>query len=363
VELPDAKAIFPYLGLFTLVTLTPGVIGDPIPTLFEPPLSVIRGKEFAKARSNASPTGKNVARIFAPLALVDDSPRNLGAIPISPDDQTFNEKRYWRLPVSSAHIFAALIGRLDDDLSDCLDIRLARIIHSILTLQCFEKPLPYEIHGNVRPSNGGGGGGHVPNDDNQGGRGPMGSRTPSKRKRAVKSGASPSKRTKKVRTTSGGSESRAFDESGGELLARFDFPLLNHSRNLEFPSVGQYQNQQSDHFQIASSTYIPEDDVSAHLISSVRDDDSDFEDGLSECLFLNVNAISLIIILTIRRICHNSSRQGQSSYMAIWPLVFDQQDCFHCQGYKSYMNLPSLSLPQSFPHYIVYCLVSWYCIL
>jgi len=227
VGLPDAKAISPYLGLFTLVTLTPGVIGDPIPTLFEPPLSIIRGKGFAKARSNACPTGKNVARIFAPLALVNDSPQNPGAIPISPDDQKFNEKRYWRLPVPSAHIFAALIGRLYDISSDCLDIRLAAIIHSILTLQYLDKGLPYEIHGNGRLCNGGGGVGRGPNDDNKGGRGPRGGRTSSKRKRARgKSDASPSTRTKKVRTTSGGSKSTLVMNWVVGLLPRSDLPLL-----------------------------------------------------------------------------------------------------------------------------------------
>jgi hypothetical protein len=217
VELPDAQAIFPYLGLFTLVPLDPGMIRDPIPTLFEPPLSIIRGKNFVKAHSNASPTNKNVARIFAPLALVDDSPRNLGAIPISPDDQTFNEKRYWRLPVPSAHIFAALIGRLQDITSDCLDIRLAEVIHSLLKLQQLGEHLLDENDGNVGPSNAGGGGGSGPNDDNKGGRGPKGGgRTSSKRKHAGgDSGASPSKSTKKARKMSGGSESKACDESGG----------------------------------------------------------------------------------------------------------------------------------------------------
>jgi len=219
VGLPEAKAIFPYLGLFTLVTLDPDVLGDPIPTLFEPPLSIIRGNKFVKAHSNASPTDKNVARIFAPLALVDDSPQNLGAIPLSADDQTFNENRYWRLPVPSAHIFASLIGRLQDDFSDCLDIKLTEVIYSILKLQHLDEHLPDENDENGGPSNGGGsgGGGSGPNGDNKGGRGPRGGgRTSSKRKRAgSKSGAPPSKGTKKARKTSGGNESRACNESGG----------------------------------------------------------------------------------------------------------------------------------------------------
>jgi len=110
VDLPDAKVIFPYLGLFTLVTLNPTrVIGESISMLFVPPLSIIHGKNFVKATSDTLPTSKNVTCIFDPLALVNNSPFNPGAIPISPDDQAFKEKRYWRIPVHPAHIFAALV--------------------------------------------------------------------------------------------------------------------------------------------------------------------------------------------------------------------------------------------------------------
>jgi hypothetical protein len=221
VELPDAKAIFPYLGLFTLVTLNPTrVIGDSISTLFVPPLSVIRGKKFVKAASGTFPTAKNVARIFDPLALVNNSPFNPGAIPISLNDQAFKEKRYWRIPVPPAYIFAALIERLHYDSSGCQDIRLAKTIHYILGLQSLDEYPPDENDGNGRPSGDSG-----PNDDNEGGGGPRGGgRAFSKRKDAGgKSGASSRKGIKKARKISGGSRTRACDESGGKCLCSFWF--------------------------------------------------------------------------------------------------------------------------------------------
>ena len=253
-DLPDAENIFPYLGLFTLVTLSPPrVIGDSLATLFVPPLSVIRGNKFVKARPNASPTSKNVARIFESLALVPDSPYNPGAIPISPDDQAFKEKRYWRIPVSPAPIFAALITRLSFDTSGCQDIRLAKAIHYILGFQSLGGP------------SGGGG-------------------ASSKRKAAGgQSGAPRRKVTKKPPKVSSGSRTRACGESGGESPCCSGLSRLKPFAHLEFPPRARYQNQQSDCCEIASSTYIPDDDdAPAHLISTGWDDDSDSENDRSE---------------------------------------------------------------------------------
>ena len=156
-ELPDVESLFPYLGLFTLVTLNPTrVVRDRISTPFVPPLSIIRGNKFVRARSNASPTSKNVARIFEPLVLDRNSPLNPGVIPISPDDQAFTERRYWRMPVSPAPIFAALIDRLRYDFSGCQDIRLAISIQYILSLQSIDEYSLDESDGNGEPSGGGG---------------------------------------------------------------------------------------------------------------------------------------------------------------------------------------------------------------
>ena len=225
-ELPDANAIFPYLGLFTLVTLDPTrVIGDTICTPFVPPLSNIRGKKFVKAPSNTSPTSKNVARIFDPLALVDNSPFKPGVLPISPANQAFKEKRYWRIPVPPAPIFAALIEQFHYDTSGCQDIRLAKTIYYTLGLQSLDKYMLDENDGNSGPSGGGGGpsGGSGPNDVNEGGGRPSrGGRAPSKRKRTGgKSSVSPRKGIKKARKTSGGSGTGACGELGGEFPCSF----------------------------------------------------------------------------------------------------------------------------------------------
>jgi hypothetical protein len=96
VELPDAKAIFPYLGLFTMITLKP--IEGSIATPYLPRISIIRGPRFIVAPSNTSPSAEKVARIFESNAINKDTPVNHGMIPLSPQDQAFNETRYWRLP-------------------------------------------------------------------------------------------------------------------------------------------------------------------------------------------------------------------------------------------------------------------------
>jgi hypothetical protein len=196
VELPDATAIFPYIGLFTLVTLNPTqVLRDMIITPFNPPLFIISGKNFVKAPSNlnTSLTSRNVARIFESLALYNDSPLKLGVIPISCDDQAFNENRYWRIPVQPAPIFAALIDRsFHYDSSGCEDIRLAKTIYHYLALQDIDgsDENNENINRDGGPSGGGGSGPNDDNDDNEregGGPGPsrLGGGRASKRKRRL----------------------------------------------------------------------------------------------------------------------------------------------------------------------------------
>ncbi|KIL64176.1 hypothetical protein M378DRAFT_24755 [Amanita muscaria Koide BX008] len=155
VELPDLKAIIPYIGLFTLVTINPGeVAGDILVTTHLPRLSVRRGTRFIVAPANTSATAQNAARIFEPLNINVDTPHNFGPIPISPDDEEFKEKRYWRLPVPAAAIFAALIARLPHDSSDCEDIVLAKVILASLTLQHYGST--GDDAGGSGPSGGGG---------------------------------------------------------------------------------------------------------------------------------------------------------------------------------------------------------------
>jgi hypothetical protein len=77
-ELPDLEAVFPYIGLFTLVTINPTeTAGSTIITPYLPSLSIIRGAKFVVAPDNTSATAENVARIFEPLAVDDDTPHNI----------------------------------------------------------------------------------------------------------------------------------------------------------------------------------------------------------------------------------------------------------------------------------------------
>jgi hypothetical protein len=129
VKLPNPAAIIPYIGLFTLVTLDPTTAaGDLMSTPHLPGLSIILNNEFQEAPANTSATAENVARIFDSLGIEDDTHLNFGRVPLAPGVAGFEEKRYWRLPVFAGAIFAALMARLQNDLSDCEDILLARRI-------------------------------------------------------------------------------------------------------------------------------------------------------------------------------------------------------------------------------------------
>ena len=229
VELPDAKAIFPYLGLFTLVTLKP--TGSRILTTRLPSLSIMRGTKFVKAPSNTSATAKTAARIFEPLALDDNAPLSLGVIPLSPQDQAFTEKRYWRFPVPTAAIFGALIERLtyDSSSSECEDIVLAKNIRAILDLQSRNAYRPDRfaggsgLSGDDGPSGGGG-----PEGGGSSGGGPSaGDRRRSKRKGTSGKSSSPSgKDKKKARKVSGGNDGTGdCSEASGELIRTFRLPL------------------------------------------------------------------------------------------------------------------------------------------
>jgi hypothetical protein len=81
VELPEPKAILPYLGLFTMLTINPTeVTGFRIPTLHLPSLSILCGTKFVKA---TSATAEKVPRVFEPSALDDNTPLNLVVILLS----------------------------------------------------------------------------------------------------------------------------------------------------------------------------------------------------------------------------------------------------------------------------------------
>ena len=142
VELLNAKPIFPHPGLFTMVTLKPTHVTEcTILTPYLPNLSTICGSNFVKAPSNTLPTAENVAHIFQSITINNDMPLSHGMIPLSPQDQAFTERHYWQLPVPTAAIFAALTEQLAHDASKCKDIRLARSIHDILSLQSCISPV------------------------------------------------------------------------------------------------------------------------------------------------------------------------------------------------------------------------------
>jgi uncharacterized membrane protein YgcG len=195
VELPNLKAIIPYIGLFTLVTINPTEAArDSIPTKHLPNLSIRRGTKFVVAPANTSAAAQNAARIFEQLNINInlDTLRNGGVIPVSPDDEEFKEKRYWRLPpVPAAAIFAALIARLQYDSSDCEDILLAnRILTSLMAKKHY--------------GTGDGAGGSGPSGG-RGGGSSGGGRRQSKRKGASgESSASAEKGKKKARNVAGG---------------------------------------------------------------------------------------------------------------------------------------------------------------
>ena len=213
VDLPDINTISPYLGLFTLVTINPAKVdGCSIFTPHLPTLSIIRGNRFIKAPSSTSPAAKKAARIFQPLLLDDNAPKSLGMIPLSSQDETFTERRYWRLPVPAAAIFAALIERLTYDSSKCDDIVLARNIRDILSLQS-RNAYPPDHDTGGEPSGGGGSG--------LGG----GGRPQSKRKDVGDKSSSRSGK-KKARKSSGGSD--RIGKASRELIHPFQLPLEPH---------------------------------------------------------------------------------------------------------------------------------------
>lgn len=165
VGIPDPKAILPFLGVFTMITLNPPRAGCCRITPHLPNLSIIRGHKFIKAPSNVSATANSACRVFEPSAIDNNTPENMGVIPLSPQDEGFNEKRYWRLPVPAAAVLAAIFERLPYESSQCEDIRLAHIIRDTLNLQRL----------GAYPPDGAGGSGYRHHDDGQngGGRGSL----------------------------------------------------------------------------------------------------------------------------------------------------------------------------------------------
>lgn len=239
-ELPNPTNIIPYIGLFTLVTLDPITAARNIMTTpYLPGLSIIHNNKFEEAPANTSATATNVARIFDSLGIEGDTPLNLGIIPLAPGVAAFEEKRYWRIPVFTGAIFAALMARLMNDLSECEDIVLARRIVAHLTLRTSggsgPSGGPSGGHGGGRGGGLGSGGGAL----REGGR--------SKTKNASGEGSPSTEKGKtKVRRVAGRDGAGDSDEcSSGEALRPFLAPLGPYS-NVGVPPGVRSQYGQFD---------------------------------------------------------------------------------------------------------------------
>ena len=111
VDLPDPRSIFPYLKLFSPVTLNPKAVqGRRIPILHQPPLSILtNNNSVVPAPPETLPGSPNVAQIFDVLALVSTDPQvNEASIPLTDKDHDFEQQRYWRLPVKCEAVLAEL---------------------------------------------------------------------------------------------------------------------------------------------------------------------------------------------------------------------------------------------------------------
>ena len=246
-------------------------------TPYLPGLSIIRNNKFEEAPANTSATAKNVARIFDSLDIEKGSPLNLDIVPLAPGVATFEESRYWRIPVFAGTIFAALMARLLYDLSECEDIALARRIVAHLELKSSGGSGPTS----GGPSGGRGGGrGDGPSSGRGGGWGSReGGRRRSKRKNASGEGSPSAKKgkmkAKRVAGGDGAGDSGECTDASGEALRPFPVQLGPYWNEVVPPGVCS-QYVQSDHLEIASVTRTLGDDMPA------IEDNSDFETGRSE---------------------------------------------------------------------------------
>jgi hypothetical protein len=135
VNLPDPTPVLPYLDLFALVILNPtGVTGLRIPTLYLPGLFSLQNNQFRPTRTRAGS-----ALIFDVIAAAGNTTVSHGLIPLSPEQPEFSAQRYWRLPINTEIILAALLG-LNYPLSlqtqqQSRELGLARTIYGRLLVQ------------------------------------------------------------------------------------------------------------------------------------------------------------------------------------------------------------------------------------
>ncbi|KIM79552.1 hypothetical protein PILCRDRAFT_823471 [Piloderma croceum F 1598] len=215
VDLPDPTAILPYLGLFTLVVLTPEDLkGHEIATTHLPDLSIFDNRHFT-LDPNASPTAPNVARIFDVMDIIRfNPPKKTGHIPLSSQDPEFRQQRYWRLPTKIGVVLATFIERIGFVNYGSEEISLAQTIRDILSLACQGLTVVDPSHSRSGGgSSGSGMSGGCGSSTGPAGGNPSGSRSDKKKLKSQASGSAAKKSRQKARKLAiGGGES----DSGGD---------------------------------------------------------------------------------------------------------------------------------------------------
>jgi hypothetical protein len=136
VALPNLTSILPFLGLFSIVTLKPvEVMRCCISTQHLPTLSILQNNHFRPAPSGKLHDDRNVAWIFDYSAIADTAPEiSMGYIPLSSEHAKFEQKRYWRLPLTIEAVLIGLMDRVGQSVYECAEINCAQDIYDVLSL-------------------------------------------------------------------------------------------------------------------------------------------------------------------------------------------------------------------------------------
>ena len=155
VDLPDPSLIIPFLGLYSLVILSPGqVTGLQLVTPRLPKIFQRDGRHFISAPDGTLPNAPGVARIFDVLGRDDDSEYVYGRIPLSPSFSDFPERRLWWLPAQLGVVLAMLLERVPLAESKCSEVELARGILAAIELKRLEFGVSF-LHSGGRSGDGG----------------------------------------------------------------------------------------------------------------------------------------------------------------------------------------------------------------
>jgi hypothetical protein len=136
VDLPNLEPILPFVGLYTLVALSPQKLkGYDIPAHHLPEPLILDGDQFISVPVDTSPDPSTVVRIFDVSIISDELPKTYYSIPLSPEHTGFTQQRYWRVPAKPEVILMMLMERIRRVTeSNCEEINHARVIYCILHL-------------------------------------------------------------------------------------------------------------------------------------------------------------------------------------------------------------------------------------